>query len=139
MIIYYNNINIDYMPNEKKSSPTKKNFPGGDYVDYEEVWILSPLRKAAIFIKRSYFVYLPDGRQEIFVFRDSLMPEYQLIDKDKNIGERNFFGLRTFRSGLKYMIFVVSLFIDLLFSLISAFSDYFFVFSFRFAFCTYRI
>ena len=31
------NINIDYMPNEKKSSPTKKNFPGGDYVDYEEV------------------------------------------------------------------------------------------------------
>ena len=26
------------------------------------------------------FEYLPDGRQEIFVFRDSLMPEYQLID-----------------------------------------------------------
>ena len=36
--------------------------------------------KSDNFHKKSYFEYLPDGRQEIFIFRDSLMPEHQLID-----------------------------------------------------------
>jgi len=31
------NVNIDYIPNSNKSKPDKKNFPGGDYVDYEDV------------------------------------------------------------------------------------------------------
>ena len=53
----------------------------------------SPLRKVAIFTKRVVL-------DEIFIFRDSLMPEYQLIDENENIAKRGFFGLRTFRSGL---------------------------------------
>lgn len=31
------NVNIEYIPNSNKSNPTKKDFKGGDYVDYEEV------------------------------------------------------------------------------------------------------
>ncbi len=38
---------------------------------------------------------------EIFIFRDSLMPEYQRIEKNENIAERNLFDFQTFRSGLK--------------------------------------
>ncbi len=37
---------------------------------------------------------------EIFIFRDSLIPEYQRIEKNENIAERNFFDFQTFRSGL---------------------------------------
>jgi len=40
--------------------------------------MLSPLRKVAIFTKRVIL-------DEIFIFRDSLMPEYQLIDENENI------------------------------------------------------
>ena len=58
---------------------------------------MSSLRKVAIFTKRVIL-------DEIFIFRDSLIPEYQLIDENENIAERDFFGLRTFRSGLKNAI-----------------------------------
>jgi len=46
---------------------------------------LSPLRKQAIFTKRVIL-------DEIFIFRDSVMLEYQLIEKGGNIAKRNFFG-----------------------------------------------
>ncbi len=39
---------------------------------------LSPLRKVSIFIKRIVL-------DEIFIFRDSLIPEYQRIEKNENI------------------------------------------------------
>ena len=58
------------------------------------ILLVSPLRKVAIFTKRVIL-------DEIFTFRDSLMPEYQLIDENENIAKRDFFGLRTLRSGLK--------------------------------------
>ncbi len=54
---------------------------------------LSPLRKVSILIKRIVL-------DEIFIFRDLLMPEYQRIEKNENISERNFFDFQTFRSGL---------------------------------------
>ncbi len=50
--------------------------------------MLSPLRKVSIFIKRIVL-------DEIFIFRDSLMSEYQRIEKNENI-----FDFQTFRSGL---------------------------------------
>ena len=31
------NVNIEYIPDSKKTKPTKDGFKGGDYVDYEEV------------------------------------------------------------------------------------------------------
>ncbi len=55
---------------------------------------MSPLQKVSTFIKRIVL-------DEIFIFRDSLMPEYQRIEKNENIAERNFFDFQTFRSGLK--------------------------------------
>jgi len=36
------------------------------------------------------------------------MPEYQLIEKNKNIAKRNFFDVACFRSGLFYKIFKIS-------------------------------
>ncbi len=54
---------------------------------------LSPLRKQAIFTKRV-------DLDEIFIFRDSVMPEYQLIEKNENIAKRSFFDFVCFRSGL---------------------------------------
>ena len=50
---------------------------------------MSPLRKVAIFTKRVIL-------DEIFIFRDSLMPEYQLIDENENIAERDFFWFEDF-------------------------------------------
>ncbi len=58
-----------------------------------QILLLSPLRKVSIFIKRIVL-------DEIFIFRDSLIPEYQRISKNENITERNFFDFQTFRSGL---------------------------------------
>ncbi len=55
---------------------------------------MSPLRKQTIFIKRAIL-------DEIFIFRDSVMLEYQLIEKNENIAKRNFFDFMCFRSGLK--------------------------------------
>jgi len=54
---------------------------------------MSPLRKQAIFTKRVIL-------DEIFVSRNSVMLEYQLIEKGGNIDKRNFFGFECFRSGL---------------------------------------
>jgi len=54
---------------------------------------LSPLRKQAIFTKRVIL-------DEISIFRNSVMLEYQLIEKGGNINKRNFFGFECFRSGL---------------------------------------
>jgi len=51
------------------------------------------LRKQAIFTKRVVL-------DEIFIFRYSVMPEYQLIEKSENIARRNFFDFVCFRSGL---------------------------------------
>jgi len=39
---------------------------------------------------------------EIFSFGNSVMPEYQWIEKMKNIAKRNIFGFVSFRSGLHY-------------------------------------
>ncbi len=58
---------------------------------------MSPLRKVLILIKRIVL-------DEIFIFRDSLMPDYQRIEKNENIAERNFFDFHTFRSGLEHAI-----------------------------------
>jgi len=52
-----------------------------------------PLRKQAIFTKRVIM-------DEIFIFRDSVMPEYQLIEKNENTAIRSFFDFVCFRSGL---------------------------------------
>ena len=72
--------------------------------DYEN-FKLESTPKSDNFHKKSYFECLPDGRQEIFIFRDSLMPEHQLIEENENIAERSFFDLRTFRrSGLNFTI-----------------------------------
>jgi len=54
---------------------------------------MSPLRKQAIFTKRVTL-------DEISIFRDSIMLEYQLIEKGENIAKRNFLGFECFRSGL---------------------------------------
>jgi len=54
---------------------------------------MSPLRKQTIFTKRVVL-------DEIFIFRDSVILEYQLIEKDGNIAKRNFFGFECFESGL---------------------------------------
>ena len=55
---------------------------------------LSPLQELTISIKRVVL-------DEICIFRDSVMPEYQLIKKNENIAIRNFFGFVCSRSGLK--------------------------------------
>ncbi len=62
-----------------------------------ETLFMSPLRKQAIFTKRVIL-------DEIFIFRDSVMLEYQLIEKDGNIAKRYFFDFACFRSGLIYNI-----------------------------------
>ena len=54
------------------------------------------LRKQTIFTKRIIL-------GEIFIFRDLLMPEYQLIEKNESISERNFFDFMCFRNGLIYL------------------------------------
>jgi len=41
---------------------------------------------------------------EIFGFRNSVMPEHQLIEKMKNISKRNIFGFVSFRSGLNFQL-----------------------------------
>jgi len=41
---------------------------------------------------------------EIFGFRNSVMPEHQLIGEMKNIAIRNIFGFVSFRSGLKSIL-----------------------------------
>ena len=64
---------------------------------------MSQLQKVAIFTKRVIL-------DEIFIFRDSLMPEYQLIDENENIAKRGFFGLRTFRSGLNFHFDLINAF-----------------------------
>ncbi len=56
-------------------------------------YLLSPLRKQTFFTKRVVL-------DEIFIFRDSVMLEYQLIEKGENIAKRNFFDFECFRSGL---------------------------------------
>jgi len=42
---------------------------------------------------------------EISIFRDSVMLEYQLIEKGGNIAKRNFFSFECFRSGLIIILF----------------------------------
>ncbi len=59
--------------------------------------ILSPLRKLTYFIK---LVIL----DEIFIFQKSLMLEYQLVEKNKNIAKKDFFDCVSFRSGLNLII-----------------------------------
>ncbi|MCF6352077.1 MAG: hypothetical protein L3J06_03610, partial [Cyclobacteriaceae bacterium] len=39
---------------------------------------------------------------EIFIFRNSVMPEYQLVEKTENIAKRDFFDCVSFRSGLSF-------------------------------------
>ncbi len=58
---------------------------------------MSPLRKLTYFIK---LVIL----DEIFIFRKSVMPRHQLVEKNVNIAKRNFFDCVSFRSGLSYEI-----------------------------------
>ncbi len=55
--------------------------------------LVSPLRKLTYFIK---LVIL----DEIFIFRNSVMPGHQLVEENKNIAKRNFFDCVSFRSGL---------------------------------------
>ncbi len=55
---------------------------------------MSPLRKQTIFTKRVIL-------DEIFIFLDSVIPEYQLIEKNKKVSSRDFgIGFVCFRSGL---------------------------------------
>ncbi len=57
---------------------------------------MSPLRKLTYFIK---LVIL----DEIFIFRNSMIPEHQLVEKTENIAKRNFFDCVSFRSGLNHI------------------------------------
>ncbi len=57
---------------------------------------MSPLRKLTYFIK---LVIL----DEIFIFRNLVMPEHQLVEKIENIAKRDFFDYVSFRSGLNYL------------------------------------
>ncbi len=59
---------------------------------------MSPLRKLTYFIK---LVILDD----IFIFRNSVMPGYQLVEKNENIAKRDFFDCVSFQSGLIYELF----------------------------------
>ncbi len=63
---------------------------------------MSPLRKLRYFIK---LVIL----DEIFIFRNSVMPGHQLVEENKNIAKRNFFDCVSFRSGLKYIFILILL------------------------------
>ena len=56
--------------------------------------MLSPLRKQMISRKRVIL-------DEIFIFRDSVIPKHQLIEQSENIAQKNFFSFVCFRSGLK--------------------------------------
>ncbi len=58
---------------------------------------MSPLRKLTYFIK---LVILDD----IFIFRNSVMPGHQLVEKNKNLAKRGFFDCVSFRSGLNNMV-----------------------------------
>ncbi len=40
---------------------------------------------------------------EIYIFRDSVMPEYQRVEKNVKFAKRNFFDFVSFRSGLKHV------------------------------------
>ncbi len=62
---------------------------------YMNIEILSPLRKLTYFIK----LVISD---EIFIFRNSVMPEHQLVEKTENIAKRDFFDCVSFRSGLNF-------------------------------------
>ncbi len=59
---------------------------------------MSPLRKLTYFIKSVIL-------DEIFIFRNSVMPGYQLVEKNENVAKRDFFDCVSFRSGLKYINF----------------------------------
>ncbi len=61
------------------------------------IQLLSPLRKLTYFIK---LVILDD----IFIFRNSLMPGHQLVSKNENIAKRDFFDCVSFRSGLTFTV-----------------------------------
>jgi len=56
---------------------------------------MSPLRKLTSFIKTAIL-------DEIFILRDSVMPEHQLIEENENIAKRDFFDFVSFGSGLNY-------------------------------------
>ncbi len=46
---------------------------------------------------------------EIFIFKNSVMPRYQLVEENENIAKRNFFDCVSFRSGLKYKKILIKL------------------------------
>ena len=58
---------------------------------------MSPRPKQAIFTKGV-------DMDEIFIFRDPVMPEYQLIEKNENNAKRSFFDFVCFRSGLNHVL-----------------------------------
>ncbi len=64
---------------------------------------MSPLRKLTSFIKWAIL-------DEIFILRDSEMPEYQLIEENEKIAKRVFFDFVSFRSGLKDIVYVTDFF-----------------------------
>ncbi len=59
---------------------------------------MSPLRKLRYFIKLAIL-------DDIFIFRNSVMPGHQLVEKNKNIAKRNFFDCVSFRTGTNYRAF----------------------------------
>jgi hypothetical protein len=58
---------------------------------------MSPVKEQAIFIKRVIL-------DEIYIFQYSVMPLYQLIEKNENIAKRNFFKFVCFLTGLKHIL-----------------------------------
>jgi len=62
---------------------------------YCTVWLrLFKILPSSLWWVNSYIL------DEIFIFRDTVMPEHQLIEENENIAKRDFFDFVSFRSGL---------------------------------------
>ncbi len=64
---------------------------------------MSSLQKLTHSIKSVILDAVPDGRQEIFIFQNSLIPEHQLVEKNKNTAKN--FEPENFRDGIDSVSF----------------------------------